>query len=90
MLGEVNATRRVLMVLTDGECDYGPDAVTRACTIAADLGVETVGIGMACAAVTAAFPKRYSVNVENLAQLAQTGLGVLVRMLEDANPAAAD
>jgi hypothetical protein len=74
------------MVLTDGECSMGPAAVTRACTLASDLGVETVGVGMSCKSVIKAFPPRYSINVENLEQLAATGLGVLVAMLEDANP----
>jgi Mg-chelatase subunit ChlD len=88
MLADVSATRHILMVLTDGECDFGADGVTRACALATDMGVETVGIGMDCPSVTAAFPPRYSVNVENLHQLATTGLGVLVQMLEDANPRA--
>jgi hypothetical protein len=86
MLAEVNATRHILMVLTDGECDYGNDAVTASCALAEDMGVETVGVGMACDEVTRAFPPRYSVNVTDLGQLATTGLGVLVAMLEDANP----
>jgi Mg-chelatase subunit ChlD len=90
MLADVSATRHILMVLTDGECDYGPAAVTRACVLAGDAGVEVVGVGMACANVIAAFPPRYSVNVENLEQLAQAGLGTLVTMLEDANPRGAD
>jgi Mg-chelatase subunit ChlD len=86
MLAEINATRHICMVLTDGECDYGNDAVTAACALAEDMGVETVGVGMACDEVTRAFPPRYSVNVTDLGQLASTGLGVLVAMLEDANP----
>ena len=90
MLAGVNATRHILMVLTDGECDYGPAGVTRACVLAGDVGVEVVGVGISCASVIAAFPPRYSVNVENLDQLAQAGLGVLVSMLEDANPRGAD
>jgi Mg-chelatase subunit ChlD len=90
MLSEVNATRHILMVLTDGQCDYGPAGVTRACVLAGDVGVEVVGVGMSCASVIAAFPPRYSVNVENIDQLAQAGLGVLVSMLEDANPRGAD
>jgi len=40
---------------------------------------------MACDSVIAAFPDGYSVNVESLDQLAKTGLGTLVRMLEDAD-----
>ena len=90
MLAGVSATRHILMAITDGECDLGPSTVTRACTLAGDRGVETVGVGMQCASVTAAFPPRYSVNVEDLQQLAQQGLGVLVSMLEDANPRGAD
>ena len=86
MLAEVNATRHICMVLTDGECDYGEAAVVAACRLAEDMGVEVVGVGMDCASVTAAFPPRYSVNVTDLAQLSSTGLGVLVAMLEDANP----
>ena len=86
ILAEVNATRHICMVLTDGECDYGEAAVVAACQLAEDMGVEVVGVGMDCASVTAAFPPRYSVNVTDLAQLAGTGLGVLVAMLEDANP----
>jgi len=86
MLAEVNASRHICMVLTDGECDYGEAAVVAACSLAEDMGVEVVGVGMDCASVTAAFPPRYSVNVTDLAQLASTGLGVLVSMLEDANP----
>jgi hypothetical protein len=88
MLAEVNATRHILMVLTDGECDYGASGVRAACTLAEDHDVEVVGVGMACPSVTAAFPPRYSVNVSDLSQLAGAGLGVLVQMLEDANPRA--
>ena len=90
MLAEVNASRHILMVLTDGECDYGTDGVQTACRLAEGYGVETVGIGMACAEVAAAFPPRYSVNVTDLAQLGAAGLGALVAMLEDANPRGAD
>ena len=89
-LAGVSATRRLLMVLTDGQCDYGADGVQRACVLADDLGVETVGVGMACADVVRAFPPRYSVNVDDLRQLAKTGLGKLCAMLEDANPRGAD
>jgi nitric oxide reductase activation protein len=90
LLADVSATRRILLVLTDGECDYRAKAVTSACRLAADMGVETVGIGMDCEAVVEAFPPRYSVNVKSLTQLATTGLGVLADMLEDTNPRGAD
>lgn len=83
-LAQITATRRILMVLTDGQCDLGPDAVRSACRLAANFGIETVGIGIACDSVVKAFPERYSVNVNDLDQLAKTGLGALARMLEDA------
>jgi hypothetical protein len=47
------------------------------------MGVEAVGIGMDCEVVIRAFPKRYSINVRDLNQIATTGLGTLARMLED-------
>ena len=78
------ATRRILIVLTDGQCDLGPDAVQSACRLAASQGVETVGIGLNCENVVKSFPPRYSVNVEDLQQLSTTGLGTLARMLEEA------
>jgi hypothetical protein len=83
-LANVQATRRILMVVTDGMCDLGADTVQAACRLASDYGVETVGIGIACEAVTAAFPARYSVNVKDATQLAASGLGALVSMLEEA------
>jgi Mg-chelatase subunit ChlD len=82
-LAEQPATRRILIVLTDGQCDLGNSAVKSACSLAADFGVEAVGIGMNCFQVVQAFPERYSVNVEDLNQLATTGLGILSRMLEE-------
>ena len=85
MAQDVAATRRIVMVLTDGGCNFRAPAVTIACRIAASMGVETVGIGMNCDAVIAAFPDGYSVNIEDITQLATTGLGTLVRMLEDAD-----
>jgi Mg-chelatase subunit ChlD len=84
------ATRRIMIVLTDGQCDYGANAVRSACNVAAQLGVEVVGLGMDCAEVVDAFPPRYSLNVTNVEQLATTGLGVLCGMLEDAAGAGAD
>jgi cobalamin biosynthesis protein CobT len=83
-LANIQATRRILMVITDGMCSLGTEGVTMACKLASDYGVETVGIGIACSAVIAAFPPRYSVNVDDINQLAATGLGALVGMLEDA------
>lgn len=83
-LADVTATRRILIVLTDGQCDLGGAAVHSACSLAGAMGVEAVGIGMDCETVIRAFPPRYSVNVANLQQLATTGLGTLARMLEEA------
>ena len=80
------AGRRILMALTDGDCDYGNHCVTQACNIAGAWGVETVGVGVSAPAVVKAFPAGYSINVADLDQLGKTGLGVLAAMLEDANP----
>jgi Mg-chelatase subunit ChlD len=89
-LREANATRRILLVLTDGACELGARAVTAACNIAADMGVETVGLGMACPEVVDAFPPGYSENITDLAHLAREGMRVLTAMLEDANQRGAD
>jgi hypothetical protein len=86
VLRDVDATRHVMMVLTDGDCDYGNACVTDACLVARTWGVEVVGVGMAAPQVAAAFPDGHSVNVPTLAALGQTGLGVLARMLEEAAP----
>ena len=83
-LGAQPAARHILMVLTDGDCDFGNVAVTQACHVAASWGVETVGVGIAAPAVVKAFPDGHSVNVEHLAALGATGLGVLASMLEEA------
>jgi hypothetical protein len=86
VLRTIDATRHVMMVLTDGDCDYGNACVTDACLVARTWGVEVVGVGMAAPQVAAAFPDGHSVNVPTLAALGQTGLGVLARMLEEAAP----
>jgi Cobalamin biosynthesis protein CobT VWA domain len=86
VLRTIDATRHVMMVLTDGDCDYGNACVTDACLVARSWGVEVVGLGMAAPQVAAAFPTGYSVNVPTLDALGQTGLGVLARMLEEAAP----
>ena len=90
MLTDVTATRRIILALTDGECDLQASGVRAACRLADNMGVEVAGIGMDCQSVTDAFPPRYSVNVTDLTHLATTGLGVLTDMLEDANPRGAD
>jgi hypothetical protein len=86
VLRTIDATRHVMMVLTDGDCDYGNGCVTDACLVARTWGVEVVGLGMAAPRVAAAFPDGHSVNVPTLDALGQTGLGVLARMLEEAAP----
>ena len=84
-MADMNATRKIIMVLTDGGCDYGEKCMHAACNLAGDMGVEVVGIGMNCKMVLDMFPAGYSVNVENLKHLAKVGLGVLCDMLEDAD-----
>ena len=86
VLRTMDATRHILMVLTDGDCNYGNGAVTDACLVARTWGVEVVALGMAAPNVVNAFPDGHSVNVNDLAALGKTGLGVLARMLEEAAP----
>ena len=78
-LAAVTATRRILLVLTDGADDLG-----EACMKASIKMVEAQGIE--CAAIGCAFSVRdvfpVSVDVMNLAHLARDGLGALVALLD--------
>jgi hypothetical protein len=86
VLRTIDANRHILMVLTDGDCNYGPGCVTDACFVARSWGVEVVALGMAAPQVVKAFQDGHSVNVASLDDLGRVGLGVLARMLEEASP----
>ena len=80
-LQERTATRRILLVLTDGDGDLGNKTTLAACDLLEATGVEVVGIGCAFE-VSGAF--RRSVNVMDLAELADQGLSALVKILAPA------
>jgi Mg-chelatase subunit ChlD len=80
---DVPASRRILLVLTDGGCDYGHDMVRDACTLARQWGVEPVGLGIQAEEAVEAFPKGRSVNVDTLTELGRTGMRVLADLLEE-------
>jgi hypothetical protein len=79
---DVPADRRVILAITDGDCDYGPDLVRQACEVARTWGVEVIGLGINAPSAIEAFPDGRSVNVADLAELAKTGMRVLADALE--------
>jgi hypothetical protein len=79
------ATRRILMVLTDGECDLGAERVKAAVKMTEARGVETVGIG--CGTDVAYAFERF-VNVMDMSRLAEDGLAALVDLLQPDDEAA--
>jgi Mg-chelatase subunit ChlD len=85
LLGARDATRRVLLVLTDGDCDYGAKLVRDACKLVTQWGVEVVGLGIdAERTIAASFPDRRSVNVANVEELGKRGLRLVNDLLERA------
>jgi cobalamin biosynthesis protein CobT len=76
--GVQNVTRRIVLVLTDGDCGYGPRAVKASIKYAETIGVETAGIGLQND-VSGVFP--VSQSVFDVADLARDGLGVLAKTL---------
>jgi cobalamin biosynthesis protein CobT len=73
------ATRRILIVLTDGECDYGVECTQAAVKMAESKGIEVLGIGLGLD-VSKVFTKH--VNVTDMGEVATQGLEALVRMLD--------
>jgi Mg-chelatase subunit ChlD len=84
LLSDTPATRHVMLVVTDGECFYGSGLVREACTLAADAGIEVVGLGVKAAQVIAqAFPDGRSVNVDDAIQLGRRGMRQVADVLDD-------
>lgn len=79
----VPASRRIMIVLTDGACDYGQALVRDACGIVASWGVEPVGIGLCRPESVQAFPKGRAVNVNDLKELGRTAMRVIADLLEE-------
>jgi hypothetical protein len=79
LLREVHADRKIVLTLTDGECDLGPATVRAAVAMVTRRGIECAGIGI-CEDVSYAFP--VNATVSDPVQLATEGLATLVRAIE--------
>jgi Mg-chelatase subunit ChlD len=79
LLREVHADRKIILTLTDGQCDLGPTTVQAAVAMVNRRGVECAGIGIGVD-VSYAFP--VNATVTDPAQLATEGLATLVRAIE--------
>jgi len=97
LLNERNATRRILLVLTDGQDCYSPESMKACRDYYAKLGVEIVALAMmvnesgAGAHVTRLFRLSFGKNVtfvNDLAQIASAGLRELVTVLNASDRAA--
>jgi Mg-chelatase subunit ChlD len=78
-----DATRHVLLVLTDGDCDYGADMVRDACKVVTAWGVQVIGLGLATdGTIERSFPDRRSVNVADMAELGRRGMRLVNDLLE--------
>ena len=81
---KAHVTRRILLVLTDGEDGYSR-AANRACIAHwRARGVEIVGIGCLCNVAGVFGPAH--VNVRRLSDVSSAGLGALVQVLNPARP----
>jgi Mg-chelatase subunit ChlD/uncharacterized low-complexity protein len=70
--------RKLLFVVSDGDCDFGPEMVRKACAYAERLDVEPVGLFIDMVP-NGSF--RNAATCDS-AHIAETGLGLLVRTLE--------
>ena len=95
LLGERNATRRILLVLTDGMDCYPPEAMKACREFYAKLGVEIIGLAIMIdrrdyntrQLLKAAFGESL-VFANDLAQIASVGLHELVTVLNASDRAA--
>ena len=97
LLNERNATRRILLVLTDGQDNYPPEAMKACRDYYAKLGVEIVALAMmvnesgAGREITRLFRRSFGKNVtfvNDLSQIASAGLRELVTVLGASDRAA--
>jgi hypothetical protein len=79
-----NVSRRILLVLTDGEDNYSRESNRAMVKAARAKGVEIIGIGVQHDA-SPAFGKANHIHVPNLTTVATDGLTGLVKALEDPN-----
>ena len=78
-LMKVSATRHILFVLTDGNCDYRPLVCKDAALVAESMGAEVIGFGVGID-VSRSFRNAIKVS-DDMDDIARTGLGVLARQL---------
>jgi len=79
-LKTVNATRRILFVLTDGQCNWNQTVTYECAKLAENMGVEVIGFGVGCD-VTQAFPNAINVPTD-MTLIARTGLKALADKLK--------
>ena len=79
ILARRKVTRRILMTLTDGECNFGSDMVKQANHYARAKGVLSIGIGI-MTDVGDKWPDG-ATKVDDLSKLASVALGDLARIL---------
>ena len=80
-----NATRRILLALTDGQDGYAQEANTALCRYYRTRGVEIIGIGLQAGRVHGNFDGK-AVSVYDCSALSRTGLGELVKVLNAGAP----
>ena len=74
-----NVTRRIMLVVTDGDCDYGPDMVRESMAYARTQGVDAIygiGIGDTVDLTGAGYDAHEHINATSLPT---TGLNMLTR-----------
>lgn len=85
LLKGTQATRRVILCLTDGACDHGSTGTMFASNYAEKLGVEVLALGIGCDP-TGAFPEGCAITASNATSLGVNGLGLLGKRLKEASP----
>jgi uncharacterized protein with von Willebrand factor type A (vWA) domain len=80
-----NATRRILMVLSDGADSYSATANGLQCQTLRRKGVEVIGLALQSPGMETTFNGAV-VDVRNAAQLSEQGLGALVKALDQGAP----
>jgi cobaltochelatase CobT len=83
-----NVTRRILLVLTDGQDSYAAEANAALCAFYQGRGVEIVGIGLQTHSVKIPFRGK-CVEVWNTRSLSTDGLKALVKVLDAGAPRSA-
>jgi uncharacterized protein (DUF58 family) len=80
LLARAPTKRKMIFAITDGVCDCGAEAVRMIAAHCDKVGVEVIGLSID-SPVTGAF--RFEAKVASINDVAQAGLGVLVKALEN-------